>query len=263
MQKRRITANEILESKFYQLPKFLVHNEEFKKLSSDAKILYSIMRDRHQLSLQNNWIDNEGYVFLIYSRENMMEDLQLSDKTITKAVKDLKKHGLIDEVRQGQGKPNLIYVMTINLDYQQNRKKYVSKTVKNTNLNSENLRPNNTKNKQTDMNDTENKQQQHKEDVVVTITNMLPSTNKIISDEMIDTYKNCFDKKPTIAVQRQIARFLMKFERDAIEMALEMASNKGKEFDYAIGIIKKWQQAEAFTIEDIVKYDMAYEAKMI
>lgn len=259
MQKRRITANEVLENRFYQLPKFLIHNEEFKKLSSDAKILYSIMRDRHQLSLQNNWIDNDGYVFLIYSRENMMEDLQLSDKTITKAVKDLKKHGLIDEVRQGQGKPNLIYVMTVSLDYQQNRKKYVSKTVKNTNLNSENLRPNNTKNKQTDMNDNENKQQQHKEVVVVTKTTMLPSTDRIISNEMINTYKNYFDKKPTKAVQRQIARFLMNFENDAVEMALEMASRKGKDFDYAIGIINKWQEHEAFTIDDIYEYDKRYQ----
>lgn len=262
MQKRRITANEVLENRFYQLPKFLVHNEEFRKLSSDAKILYSIMRDRHQLSLQNNWIDNDGYVFLIYSRENMMEDLQLSDKTITKAVKDLKKHGLIDEVRQGQGKPNLIYVMTVSLDYQQNRKKYVSKTVKNTSLNTENLRPNNTKNKQTDISDTENKQQQHKEAVVVTTT-ITKAKETIISNEMINTYKNCFDKKPTKTVQRQIARFLIKFEVDAVEMALQMASSKGKDFDYAIGIMKKWQQAEAFTIDAIVNYDMAYEAGRI
>lgn len=262
MQKRRITANEVLENRFYQLPKFLVHNEEFRKLSSDAKILYSIMRDRHQLSLQNNWIDNDGYVFLIYSRENMMEDLQLSDKTITKAVKDLKKHGLIDEVRQGQGKPNLIYVMTVSLDYQQNRKKYVSKTVKNTSLNTENLRPNNTKNKQTDISDTENKQQQHKEVVVVTTT-ITEAKETIISNEMINTYKNCFDKKPTKTVQRQIARFLIKFETDAVEMALQMASNKGKDFDYAIGIMKKWQQVEAFTMDAIVNYDMAYEAGRI
>lgn len=262
MQKRRITANEILESRFYQLPKFLVHNEEFKKLSSDAKILYSIMRDRHQLSLQNNWIDNDGYVFLIYSRKNMMEDLQLSDKTITKAIKDLKQHGLIDEVRQGQGKPNLIYVMTVSFDYQQNRKKYVSKTVKNTNLNTEKLRTNNTKNKQTNISDTENKQQQHKE-VVVGTTTIVKPTETIISNKMINTYKNCFDKKPTKTVQHQIARFLIKFETDAVEMALQMASNKGKDFDYAIGIMKKWQQAEAFTIDDIVNYDIAYEAGRI
>ena len=114
------------------------------------------------------------------------------------------------------------------------------------------------------------KQQQQKEVVAVTTTTtttttsssqtITPSTQNIISEEMIKVYKNCFDKKPTKTVQRQIARFLIKFESDAVEMALTMASNKGKEFDYAIGIMNKWQEQGAFTIDAIYEYDKKYES---
>ena len=132
MELRRIKASEVQEQRFYQLPKFLVHDPQFKKLSGDAKILYSIMRDRHELSIKNNWVDDDGYVFIIYTRAAMIEDLGLSNKTVTKYMDELKKYGLIDEVRQGLNKPNLIYVLTLDLEYQWKCKKYTSRSEKST-----------------------------------------------------------------------------------------------------------------------------------
>ena len=151
---KRIRLSEVQENRFYQLPKFLVHDEQFKKLSGDAKILYSIMRDRHELSIKNNWVDDDGYVYIIYSRDSMMEDLGISDKTATKYMKELKKYGLIDEVRQGLNKPNIIYVLTLDLETQWNRKKYGSGTVKSTVQEPKILRPNDTNTNDTEFNKT-------------------------------------------------------------------------------------------------------------
>ena len=71
--------------------------------------------------------------------------LNISDKTATKAFKQLNKCKLIYEKKQGQTKPNLIYVGEIKHDDtipNMIRKNYDSRVGKNTIHDSENLRPN-------------------------------------------------------------------------------------------------------------------------
>ena len=58
----------------YQMPKFLFEGE-FKALSNNARVLYTLLRDRHDLSLQNHWVNENNEVFLIYSREEMADML--------------------------------------------------------------------------------------------------------------------------------------------------------------------------------------------
>ena len=149
MNTRRIKASEIEESRFYKMPKFIIHDELFNSLSSDAKILYMIMRDRNELSMKNRWIDHDGYVYIIYTRESMMKDVNLSNKTVIKAVKDLKKCGLIEEKRQGVNKPNLIYVLTLDIEAQWKCKISTSGGVNNTVLDVEKVHWNETKYKNT------------------------------------------------------------------------------------------------------------------
>ena len=49
---------------FYRIPKVLFTDEYFRNLSSDAKVLYGLMLDRMALSIRNNWVDNEGKVYI-------------------------------------------------------------------------------------------------------------------------------------------------------------------------------------------------------
>lgn len=44
---------------FFMLPKILVTGEQFKTISSDAKILYACLFDRISLSAKNDWLDKE------------------------------------------------------------------------------------------------------------------------------------------------------------------------------------------------------------
>ena len=95
---------------FYKVPKVLCTEEEFRKLSSDAKLLYGLLLDRVSLSQKNGWVDEDGRVYVIYTLENIMLALNCSDKTATNMLVNLEQHGLIERKRQGQGKPVLIYV---------------------------------------------------------------------------------------------------------------------------------------------------------
>lgn len=45
--------------RFYMMPRALVENPIFNSLSAEAKILYALLLDRMQLSVQNQWRDEE------------------------------------------------------------------------------------------------------------------------------------------------------------------------------------------------------------
>lgn len=152
--------NEILENSYYQIPQELFINKLYKeKLKSDSKILYAFLLDRLSLSQKNHWFDELNRVYLIFTRGEVQEKLCLSEKTVTKAFKQLTDTNLIVEKRQGLGKPNLIYVGKIqheeiitNIEQENlqvlNSKNYGSREVKNTILDVEKfptINPNNIK----------------------------------------------------------------------------------------------------------------------
>ena len=98
---------------FYRIPRLLVKDKRFKKLSSDAKILYGLMLDRVSLSMKNGWIDGQGRAYIYYTVEEIMDELCCSKPTGVKIVAELdgkKGIGLIEKIRQGLGKPDIIYV---------------------------------------------------------------------------------------------------------------------------------------------------------
>ena len=98
---------------FYRVPRLLIKDERFKGLSSDAKLLYGLMLDRMSLSMKNGWLDDENRAYIIYTIDNMMEDLGCARATCVKVIKELDSDngiGLIEKKRRGLGKPDIIYV---------------------------------------------------------------------------------------------------------------------------------------------------------
>lgn len=96
---------------FYRVPKILFTEDRFWNISTDAKMLYGILLDRMNLSAKNQWVDEQGRVYIIFTIEEIQNALGCADKKATKLLDELeKKCGLIERKRQGLGKPNLIYV---------------------------------------------------------------------------------------------------------------------------------------------------------
>ena len=82
-------------------------------MSTDAKLLYGLLLDRMGLSSRNGWFDSQGRVFIYYTLEEIQEDLNCGRDKAMKLLAELdtpKGVGLIQRVRQGQGRPTLIYV---------------------------------------------------------------------------------------------------------------------------------------------------------
>lgn len=113
---RRYRLEEENSHRFYQMPKELFTNPKYKELDSNAKILYSVLLDRKELSRKNKWVDKYNQVYLIYTRENIADLLNVSIRTVTKVFNQLRDAKLIEEEQQGLNKPNKIYVLR--LEYQ-------------------------------------------------------------------------------------------------------------------------------------------------
>ena len=110
--KRRLYyyGEDVLSKSFLILPKELVFTESLAKMSAKSKILYCVLRERLILSARNNWKDENGRIYLIYSIEKMAQDLFYSRATIMRMMDELENLGLIERRKQGLGKPNLVYL---------------------------------------------------------------------------------------------------------------------------------------------------------
>ncbi len=104
---------------FFRIPKKLVTDRRYRKVSRDAKLLYGRLLDRAALSYKNGWIDEEGRVYIIYSIKEIMEDMCCSNKTAVGFLAELDTErgiGLIEKVRKGQGEKSWIYVKDFTTD---------------------------------------------------------------------------------------------------------------------------------------------------
>jgi len=153
MGRKRITKLELESESYAKLYKFLFI-PEFKGMSNDAKVLYTLLRDRYCLSSKNEWVNDKGEVFLIYTREEMCEILERSDGTTGKAIKQLKKFKLIESERQGLNKPNRIYIMNVTIENTRTRIFYDSRTTKNDYQDQQNMTTSKTDLSNTDSNKT-------------------------------------------------------------------------------------------------------------
>ena len=104
---------------FYRIPRQLITGEKYKGLSVEAKLLYGMMLDHMGLSLRNGWLDKTGRVYIYYTVEEIQSDLGCGHVKAGRLLAELdtvKGIGLIERVRQGQGKPTKIYVKKFSPD---------------------------------------------------------------------------------------------------------------------------------------------------
>ncbi|OGD16260.1 hypothetical protein A2V47_00980, partial [Candidatus Atribacteria bacterium RBG_19FT_COMBO_35_14] len=130
--------------RFYQVPKALFKNPIYKGLSMGAKLMYSILRDRLDVSIKNEWEDEKGYIYLVFSLKELLNLLEIDEKTVIKYKKALVKYNLIFDKRVGQGNPNRIYVLKPEIGNFQNWRISSSRTGKKSLLELEKSPPNDT-----------------------------------------------------------------------------------------------------------------------
>ena len=97
-----------------QMPRWLFTDPKYMGLSLEAKVAYTFLLNRFQLSMLNGWINDDGEVFIIYTRRSLAGEMQVSYHKIIESMKELSAAGLIWERRCGRGDANQIYLALVN-----------------------------------------------------------------------------------------------------------------------------------------------------
>ena len=99
---------------FFRIPKIIMTEPYFDTMSTDAKMLYGLMLDRLSLSRENGWVDEDERVYIYFTIEDVCDTLHCKADKAVKLFAELdlvKGFGLIQRIKQGQGKPARIYVL--------------------------------------------------------------------------------------------------------------------------------------------------------
>ena len=241
--------NEVKNNAFYQLPQWLF-DPEYKDMSLRAKVVYALIFDRRSLSLENNWYDKNGDVYMYFTNQQMMEKLNCSEKTIISSKKELEKYGLIKEVRQGVNRPNRLYINgTVKITGQE-LEKLQPGTVKITGQELEKLQPiktNNINTNITNINDDDDRPQKLENIQSGTIAQTLRSRDFKLDQIQ---FQQLFD---------YIALDGMKIE--LVQLAIsKSADNEARNFRYLKSILDNWKKNNVTTVEEAEQADEKYKS---
>lgn len=99
---------------FFRIPRQLMTGKRFRRLSTEAKLLYGLLLDRMGLSAKNGWHDETGRIYIYYTLKEIQEVFNCGHDKATKLLVELDGgktgFGLIERVKQGLGRPAKIYV---------------------------------------------------------------------------------------------------------------------------------------------------------
>lgn len=115
MIERTYRVSDVVNEEFLRFPLTLLANPKYREMSLEAKFIYSLLLNRLTLSQKNNWINEDNEVYLIYTREDAANTLNITYRKAISAFKELIEVGLLFEQRQGRGFPNLLYVLKAEL----------------------------------------------------------------------------------------------------------------------------------------------------
>ena len=96
-----------------QMPRWLFSDPRYADMALEAKVAYTFLLNRFQLSRRNGWVNDFGEVFIIFPRKELAKELHICEQRVTAAFRTLKDLNLIWEKRCGRGDANQIYLATV------------------------------------------------------------------------------------------------------------------------------------------------------
>lgn len=98
---------------YMQMPRWLFSDPRYADMSLDAKVAYTFLLNRFQLSRRKGWVNDQGEVFVIFPRLALARELRVCEKRVTAAFRALAERQLIWEKRCGRGDANQIYLARV------------------------------------------------------------------------------------------------------------------------------------------------------
>ena len=236
--------SEVKNNAFYQFPQWLL-DEEYKYLSLRAKVMYMLIFDRRTLSVQNEWHDKNGDVFVYFTNQQFMDLLNCNEKTVIRAKKELQDFGLIKEERQGVNKPNRLYISGTVKNTGQELQKIQSGTVKNTGQELQKIQSIKTDNIKTNI--SRLNEPDGAGDKLYSVEDAPPQNDLRIVHDWIFAE---FGRYPTPFEIEDLKSFLQDHSKEVIKLAIKECVGNGKPyFKYLDSILRDWKQKGLTTVE--------------
>ena len=103
-----------IQSIYYmQMPRWLFSDPRYAELSLEAKVAYTFLLNRFQLSRRKGWMNDHGEVFIIFPRKALAKELRICEQRVTAAFRQLVEAKLVWEKRCGRGDANQIYLARV------------------------------------------------------------------------------------------------------------------------------------------------------
>ncbi len=228
--------NEVKNNAFYQFPQWLLKEEHYKNLGDKAKLMYMLLFDRRTLSIKNKWYDDDGQIYMYFTIEQFMQELNCSNKAVVKAKKELVEVGLLEEVRQGVNKPNRLYINGSVESTRQEVNKVHAGSVESTRQEVNKVHGINTNNINTNISILSNQQQQEEVDEI---------------RKSYDMFFEAFPKQRKNAfIQQDILADINEFGNELYQYALKLAmTNEANYPSYIERIFISWRNEGITTLE--------------
>ena len=114
-------ADNVYGALFFQFPKVLMYGEQYKHLSSDAKLAYMVLKDRLEYSLRNHWVDEEDHVYFIFTVQELQDLFNCATEKAVKIKKELQTANLLKQIQMGfnpktkKNEPNRLYLSKLDV----------------------------------------------------------------------------------------------------------------------------------------------------
>ena len=225
--------DEVKNNAFYQFPQWLLKDEPYKNLGDKAKLMYMLLFDRRTLSIKNKWYDDDGQIYMYFTNEQFMKELNCANGSVIKAKKELAQVGLLKETRQGMNKPNRLYITGYSkTEFQDVQKLDVGYSK------------------------TEFQDVQKLDGINTNIINTNISNNKYINSSLGDSLKrlNWLDEIQMQRIMEYVGIDGMNI--DVVQNAIERCADSNiRNFNYLNSILKNWAQKGIKTLEQVAKDD--------
>ena len=114
-------ADNVYGALFFQFPKVLMYGEQYKHLSSDAKLAYMVLKDRLEYSLRNHWVDEDNHIYFIFTVQELQDLFNCATEKAVKIKKELQTANLLKQIQMGfnpktkKNEPNRLYLSKLDV----------------------------------------------------------------------------------------------------------------------------------------------------
>lgn len=81
---------------YLYIPKAFMKEAPFKTMTASAKIMYAVLMEKQQKSVEMGWIDEKDHVYILANETAIGAELNWDEAEVLAALEELERFGLVE-----------------------------------------------------------------------------------------------------------------------------------------------------------------------